>query len=141
MRKIAFVAALCIGLSTITVTDVVACGDKLLAMGGGARYHLFHPGGEPASILLYKQDPVLQTAMKHGGYKVQVAKNLKELPSALRSKKLQAIVADASDVPAIKEMVESAPSKPVLVPLPLGAPKARETEFIAAVADALKGRK
>ena len=133
MKKVIGVAVFSLAISAITVPDLLACGEKILAMGVGFRYHL-----PPASILLYRNDSVIEAAIKHGGYKLHVAKDFNELTNALKSKNFQVAVADPSDVPVIQGAVESARSRPRLVQLLLGSPKANEREYIAMLDDAVR---
>jgi hypothetical protein len=69
-----------------------------------------------------------------------VATNLDEFGADLKSGKYDLVIADASDIPAVREQVQSAPSKPLLISPVFAGLKFRETDYTAFVEKALKSR-
>ena len=108
MRRFGVLAVLLLAFSLLAASDLGACGDKLLLLGRGARYSLFHPASQPQSILLYRNqgltkgvgvnDPTLEAALKRVGHKLRVANDLNQVNQALKSVKLDMVVADSSAV-------------------------------------------
>jgi hypothetical protein len=132
----------------LAASDLGACGDKMLLLGRGARASEYRKTKNPLSILLYK-NPTLakgsgasdfEAALKRVGHKVSVAEDLNRLNQALSSSKVHFVVADPSDMPSLRESVESAPSKPGLVSLSV-PPKAKEVQYVALIDEAAKARR
>ena len=133
MRKLAL-AALLAGITAFTSLIALGCGDKLSIAGLAVRYRQVNAGAHPASILAYaRQDSTLsgvlrdlqsQTAVKQVGHKFYAVEDSNRLSEALRNGKYDVVLADASDAAALQQQIESAPSKPALLPVVYKSTKA-----------------
>jgi hypothetical protein len=148
MRRLFVLTLPCLAVVLLVASDLKACGDKLMLFGRGARYSQYQRTKKPLSIVLYKHPNLakgsgvrdFEAALKRVGHNLRVAKDLSQLNEALKSDKVDYVVADPSDVPALRESVESAPSKPGLVSMGVPA-KAKEAVYLLLVNDAVKARK
>jgi hypothetical protein len=130
-----------------SVSDIKACGDKLMLLGAGARVSKLHAVNQPRSILLYKSDSLargsgssdFEAAVKRVGHKVRTAKDLAQLNEALKSAKIDYVVAAPADLASLREPISSSLSKAVLVSMGVPA-NAKETIYVALLADADKAR-
>jgi len=86
-------------------STLVACGEKLLALGRGIRFQSRH-SPRPASVLLYLPqsasgrpltDPNLESALKEAGHTVRAATTNADLESALRSGAYDVVLANITD--------------------------------------------
>jgi len=143
-----FVVLLSIATGVLLVTSgLQACGDKLMLLGRGARYSQYYKTKQPLSILLYKHPNLgkgsglkdFEAAVKRIGHKLSVAQDLKELNEALQSQKVNYVVVDPSDASALRQTVESAPSKPMLVSMTVPA-KFKEAVYLSLMDEAAKAR-
>ncbi len=146
MRRLGFAGAV-LGAALLSANVGLACGDKLLVIGRGVRFQranaqyqanlvIYSNGTQSGSILTSAK---LQTTLKHAGHKLQMVEGASQLDEALKSGKVDVVLADFADVAGIARELQSAPSKPVVLPV-LG--KASKAELAAAQRDykfALKG--
>jgi len=142
-----------------------ACGDKLLLIGRGIRFQNAY-GARPANVVIYssgKQSGAnftsdkLQTTLRQAGHRLQTAEGLSQLGEALKLGKVDVVLADFADVPGITPQLQSAPSKPALLPVLFKPSKAElaaaqkdyryalkapgdEVQYLAAIAEAMKSR-
>src|SRR5262245_32086998 len=95
----------------LSVTHVMACGDKVLALGRAVRIR--YASNHSASILLYQRtgssiaaavssDASLQSALKKSSQVLKIVSEPSELDQALTRGKYDLVVADASDASAIE---------------------------------------
>jgi hypothetical protein len=91
-------------------STLVACGEKLLALGRGIRFQSRH-SPRPASVLLYLPqsasgrpltDPNLEAALKEAGHTVRAATTDADLESALRSGAYDVVLANITDAPDLE---------------------------------------
>jgi ABC-type amino acid transport substrate-binding protein len=136
MRRLGFAGAV-LGAALLSGNVGLACGDKLLVMGRGVRFQrayahhqanlvIYSSGTQSGSILTNSK---LQTTLKHAGHKLQMVEGASQLDEALKSGKVDVVLADFADVAGIARQLQSAPSKPVVLPV-LG--KASKAELAAA---------
>jgi hypothetical protein len=123
-------------IATLTAASVElgACGDKFLRVGRSARFHRY-AAVHPATILIYK--PVnstpagieaLTTILKQAGHKPVAIDNGTGFVGALNAAEYDLVIADYGDASQIKKDLQSAPSKPVLLPILYKPTKAVEAE-------------
>ena len=131
----------------LSASDIKACGDKLQLLGSGVRVSKLHPVSQPRSILLYKSDSLargsgssdFEAAVKRVGHKVRIARDLAQINEALKSARFDYVVAAPTDLASLRGPIASSVSKPVHVSMGVPA-KARETVYVALIADADKAR-
>jgi hypothetical protein len=109
----------------LAVTEAVACGDKVLALGRAVK--LRYVSTHSAAILLYLRpgtpaaaallDASLQTALKKSSQVLRAVNNASELEEALNRGKYDLIVTDPQDAPAIEQQLQATSSHTVVVPL------------------------
>jgi len=129
MRKLLFISAF------LATTGVWACGDKLmLVMGvrpsqvrpGHAASILGYLPGNSAISTLIRQIPT-QSALKKAGHKFQMIEDPAGLDTALRSGKYDVVLADVAVADELNKRVQSAPSRPVVLPVAYNASKAEQS--------------
>jgi hypothetical protein len=133
MFRVLRIAGLAAAVLLLTRLSLDACGDKLLVLGRGVRFQS-ETAEYPASILHYMtsrifdpatlSDSNLQSFLGRAGHKLHSVRTAKELEEALRSGRYDIVVIDIEDAPAYEEMIESAPSKPLLLPFVYNGKKA-----------------
>ncbi len=69
-------------------------------------------------------DPKFQSALRDGGHKLHVVASRQELDEALKTGQYDILLADVADAPALEQTAQSAPSKPVLLPVVYNGTKA-----------------
>jgi len=146
-RRFAFAALVLASLLMLSVSDLRACGDKLLLLGSGARYSKLHGTNQPRAILLYKSEKLghgsaagdFEAAVKRVGHTVKVAKDMAQIQQALKSEKVDFVVAADSDMASLRAPLAASASKATLVTLTVPA-KANEALYVALLDNALKAR-
>jgi hypothetical protein len=126
-------------------TTALACGDKLMLLGGHARLRQIY-GARPASILVYmRANSVvpeivrsLQPAVRQAGHKFYTVEDLGALDAALKGGKYDLLMADITDAEGLQQEARSAPSKPVLLPVVHKSSKAETTAAVKRFHCALK---
>jgi ABC-type amino acid transport substrate-binding protein len=128
------------GLAAIALlsgTAALACGDKLLAIGRGVRFQRAYAERQ-ASLVIYSNGAQngatlsstgLQTTLKRAGHKLQIVQDGSQLDEALKSGKVDVVLVNFADLGGITRLLQSAPSKPVIVPILF---KPSKTELAAA---------
>ncbi len=123
MRRLATGAVLAGML--VSGTAALACGDKLLAIGRGVRFQrayaehqanlvIYVPGTQSGATL---SSAKLQTTLRRAGHKLQIADGGSQLDEALKTGKVDVVLVDFADLAAITRQLQSAPSKPVILPI------------------------
>ena len=146
-RKLIVLMFLAAVVVQFSASDIKACGDKLLLLGAGVRVSKLHEVSQSRSILLYKSESLargsgssdFEAAVKRVGHKVRIAKDLAQINEALKSAKFDYVVAAPADLASLRDPIAASPSKPVLVSMGIPA-KAKETVYVAVIADAEKTR-
>src|ERR1700680_891539 len=134
MRTLVFAGVL---LATALLSENVslACGDKLLVIGRGVRFQrpfaqhqanivIYSNGTQSGTILTSAK---LQTTLKQAGHKLQMVEGAPQLDEALKSGKVDVVLADFAEVAGITWQLQSAPSKPVVLPILVKPSKAELT--------------
>jgi hypothetical protein len=113
------------------------CGDHLLVIGRGVRFqHAYakHRG----NLVIYSAENQsggnsksnkLQATLKQAGHKLRAVQGAVQLDQALKLERVDVVLADFSDLGAITGELQSAPSRPVVLPVLFKPSKA---EFAAA---------
>jgi hypothetical protein len=124
VRKLELAGAV-LGTAAVFGTVGLACGDKLLVIGRGVRFqHAYAP--HQGSLLIYSsgtrsdatlRSAKLQTTLKQAGHKLQTVEGASQLDGALKSGKVDVVLADFADLAGITRELQSAPSKPVVLPI------------------------
>lgn len=105
--------------------DLVACGDKFLAVGRGTRYQR-PKGARSAAVLFYasptsgltamlKATPV-DSVLRREGHRTTSVATLDQLAAALAGGRFDVIFADAADASAVARQLAGRPDAPVLLP-------------------------
>jgi len=125
MRKQKLIAWSTLVLVLWSSSPAGACGDKLLVLGQGARFQV-ERSDLPAAILLFMNpdvpgsetwgDTQLQAIMKQAGHRLKSVRSRNDLTTALKSETYDIVLADFRDAPGLEELVQTAPSRPVLLP-------------------------
>jgi ABC-type amino acid transport substrate-binding protein len=114
-----------------------ACGDKLLNVSRGLRFQRAYAGRQ-ANLVIYSsatsngvalKSARLLTTLRQAGHNLQTVEDLSQLDRALKSGKVDVVLADFSEVTGISRELQAAPSKPVIVPV---LDKASKNELAAA---------
>ncbi len=121
----------------LSAATVLACGDKLLALGAGMRSQELFRAAHPAAILFFTRpnsavaqavkDPQLLPAFKQAGHKIQNVEESGKLEDALKTGKYDLIVADVADAESLSAAIQGAASHPLFVPVVSQANKADQT--------------
>ena len=146
-------------------TAALACGDKLLAIGRGVRFQRAYAERQ-ANLVIYSNgvqngatlsSATLQTTLKRAGHKLQIVQDGSQLDEALKSGNVDVVLVNFADLGGITRLLQSAPSKPVIVPILFKASKAElaaaqreykfalkapadEFQFLTAIDEAMKLR-
>lgn len=112
------IAGLCAG------TSLLACGDKFLVAGRGAR---FQRGGARAAVLIYAppssalsgelRKPSLEKALGLAGYRSAVAVSAEEVSGILKEKGPDVVIVDIADARSVEKYASAGPSGPIILPV------------------------
>jgi hypothetical protein len=114
--------------------DLGACGDKFLRVGRSARFRRY-AAVYPASILIYTPANAtasgmkeFETLLKRAGHKPVTVASGTSIPGALAAAQYDLVIADYADASHIKIDLQSASSKPELLPILYKPTKVIEAE-------------
>jgi hypothetical protein len=164
MRRLESVALLT-GAVLLGASAGYACGDKLLLIGRGVRFQHAYAQHQ-ANLVIYSSgaqngdgldNAKLQAALKHAGHKLVTVETAAQLDAALKSAKVDVVLAGYADVARIAPRLQSAPSNPVLLPVLYKPSKAEmaaaqkeyrfalkapapELQFLTTIDEAMKSR-
>jgi hypothetical protein len=103
----------------------IACGDKLLVLGRGARFQV-ETADHPASILFYVNPNArgsekveftqLQGIMRQAGHRFRSVRGREELAIALKTARFDIVLADFDDAARLEKTIQASPSQPLLLP-------------------------
>src|ERR1700674_616384 len=122
MQRLGF-ASVVLGAALLSGNVGLACGDKLLVIGRGVRFQrayaqyqanlvIYSNGTQSGSILTSSR---LQTTLKHAGHRLQMVEGASQLDEALKSGKVDVVLADFADVAAITRQLQLASRQQVVV--------------------------
>jgi hypothetical protein len=134
MKKLIWSAA--VGLMMVVgATTVLACGDKFLSLGHGARFNL---ATRPASVLMYLGQldrkstlgrKEVQSALKEAGHKLKIEDDIAKLETDVSSGKFDVVLVGYTQAVALADHVKAASTNAVILPVMDNRTKA---EFAAA---------
>ena len=136
--KVAVIGIAVAGFLLLSVTITQACGDKLLAFRNGIRAQRAYAAAHQGWVILYSnsresgatlRNSKLQTTLKDSGHKFQVVQDTAQFDQALKSGKIDVVLADITDAPAITQELQSSSMKPAILPVLY---KPSKTELAAA---------
>ena len=125
MRRLAG-SALLVAVAVLSGTAALACGDKLLAVGRGAAVPtcLCGASSQPGDLLRrhpeWRDSRQHQTADHAEAGRAQACNSCRaasQLDQALKSGKVDVVLVDFADLAGITRQLQSAPSKPVILPV------------------------
>ena len=146
MHRLRFAGAV-FGAATLMSGTVLACGDKLLVIGRGVRFQRAYASHQ-ANLVIYSNgsqsgaalgSAKLQATLKQAGHKLQTVASASQLDEALKSGRVDVVLADFADLAGITRQLQSAPSKPIVLPILLKPSKAELAAARIAYQFALKG--
>lgn len=125
MRKPLFALGALAGLLCLG-QPLFACGDKLVLLGRGIRFQRMVATKNPASILVYlnprsgiinaDREYQLRPLLKLAGHKPRAVATTGELTREIGSGSYDLVLADYSDVTAVKQILP-AKSRPAVIPV------------------------
>jgi len=165
VQRLWFAGAVMGSAALLSGTAGLACGDHLLVIGRGVRFQRAYAARQ-ANVVIYSngnqgganiRSARLQTTLKQAGHKLQTAEGPAQLDEALKSGKVDVVLADFADLTGITRQLQSAPSKPVVLPVLFKPSKAEltavqkeykfalkapgdEVQYLAAIDEAMKFR-
>ena len=147
VRRLKFAGAVLGAAVLLSGNAGLACGDKLLAISRGVRFQRAYAARQ-ANLVIYSNGSQsgavlgssrLQATLKQAGHKLQTVAGASQLDEALKSGKVDVVLADFADVAGITRQLQSAPSKPVVLPVLLKPSKAELAAAQREYKFALKG--
>jgi hypothetical protein len=122
MKRRVWLSAACVVFGASVAVETLACGDKLLVVGRGARYQRGYVAVYPTSVLVVDSAPgnELLAPLKRAGHRVEVVRDSGELRRAIASNNYEVVLADWSRAPEVQALV-SAASTAMFVPVLSGA--------------------
>jgi ABC-type amino acid transport substrate-binding protein len=103
----------------------LACGDKLLAVGRGLRFQHVSAAHE-ANLVIYSagsengaalSSTKRQTTLRRAVHRLQIVQGGSELDQALKTGRVDVVLVDFADIAEVTRQLQSAPSKPVILPI------------------------
>jgi hypothetical protein len=164
--KATAIGIVAVGFLVLGETITHACGDKLLVFRNGIRAQRAYASAHPGSLILYPngrdsgaalKSSKLQTTLKESGHKFEVVEDTLQFNQALKSGKVDVVLVDITDALAITQELQSAFTKPTILPVLYKPSKAElaearkqykvalkstsdELEFLIAINDVMKTR-
>lgn len=121
MRKFALVVGLVLG-SAALYPAALACGDKFLMVGRGARFQRAYASVHPGKILVYARpstdpkaairDPQLHKALRQAGHAVSVIEDWALLEAALKTAPTDIVLVDVAEATKLQAAIATAPTRP-----------------------------
>jgi len=124
-------SAIFVAIAALSGTTALACGDKLLAVGRGLRFQHVSAAHE-ANLLIYSagtqngaalSSTKLQTTLRRAVHRLQLVQGGSELDQALKTGRVDVMLVDFTDIAEITQQLQSASSKPVILPILVKASK------------------
>jgi hypothetical protein len=142
----------------------VACGDKFVLLGGGARVNR---SKYPSRVLVFmnpasrvpaaEKEFHVEATLTAAGHKAKVVESEAEVQKALDSGKYDLVLADTADVPGLRQRCAASASRPAVLPLLykptpeelsaaekeancLVRPSKKSSDLLAVIDETMKGR-
>ena len=137
MQRLRFAGAVLGSAALMSGPAGLACGDKLLAIGRGVRFQRAFAQRQ-ANVVIYSngsqtgatlRSTKVLTTLKQAGHTLQTVEGPAQLNEALQLRRVDVVLADFADLAGITRQLQSAPSKPVVLPVLF---KPSKTELTAA---------
>lgn len=113
--------------------QALACGEKFLIVGRGARFQRAYVALHPASMVLLNSRLTgrrdLQSRLKTAGHRIQLVSDISELGEAVRKQSYDLVLADGNDAAQIEEVLSSVQARPLFLPVIDGSSKSAETQY------------
>jgi hypothetical protein len=129
------VAGVAAGLLALAYADVSACGDKFMRPGrsvSNRRYAALHP----SSILIYRAArsnsagiATFEEMLKRAGHATHVLEHGADVAPILATGKYSLVIAEYSDVDALKRTIDLAPARPGILPVLFDSNKTVEAQL------------
>ncbi len=122
-RRIALVG-LVVAVGLWTGADLLACGDKFLAVGRGTRYQ--RPKNfRAASVLIYANPSAglqaawkglpVESALKHEGHRTTTVETPEQLSAILADGHFDVLLVSSGDTAAVEKLLGESPDAPVVL--------------------------
>jgi ABC-type amino acid transport substrate-binding protein len=164
MRRL-LVSAVFVPVMLFSGAAAFACGDKLLAIGRGVRFQRIYAAHQ-ANLVIYSagtqngaalDSARLHTTLKRVVRNLQLVRGGSQLDQALKSGKVDVVLVYFADLDGIARQLQSAPSRPVILPVLVKPSKAEfaavqkeykfvlkgaadEFEYLSAIDEAMKAK-
>jgi ABC-type amino acid transport substrate-binding protein len=165
VQRLRFAGAALASVALLSGTVALACGDKLLLIGRGVRFQRAYAPHQ-ANVVIYSNgtqsggfltSAKLRTTLKQAGHKLQTAEGPSQLDEALKFGKVDVVLTDFADLAGLSRQLQSASSKPVVLPVLVKPSKAEltavqrdykfalkasrdEVQYLAVINEAMKSR-
>jgi hypothetical protein len=161
LRTSALVVVLLVGVSAL-LPAALACGDKFLMVGRGAKFQRAYASVHPGKILIYARpstdakaairDPQLHKALRQAGHAVSVIEDWALLETALKTAPTDVVLVDVGEAARLQAAIEASPTPPdaLFVAFPHAMPPAdvicrlkssdKTIRFLDEVENAMKAR-
>lgn len=121
IRFVALVAVAVVSASAL-LPAALACGDKFLMVGRGAKFQRAYASVHPGKILIYARpstgekaairDPQLHKALRQAGHAVSVIEDWALLEAALRSAPTDVVLVDVAESARLESAIAVSPTRP-----------------------------
>jgi hypothetical protein len=136
LMKVRFVSAAILA-ALVLAGNALACGDKFLIVGRGARFQRNYIAVHPSSLLVLNASLMarrdIQAQLQHAGHRLTLVTSAEQLRQAVSAVAYDAVLADITDVPLIERTVAEAQNRPLLLPVVDGSSRqslaAAEAQF------------
>jgi hypothetical protein len=160
-RSVMLVVALVLGVSA-WYPAALACGDKFLMVGRGAKFQRAYASVHPGKILIYARpstdakaairDPQLHKALRQAGHAVSVIEDWALLEAALKTAPTDVVLVDVAEAARLQAAIAASTTAPdaLFVAFPTAMPPAdvicrlkssdKPIRFLDEVENAMKAR-
>src|SRR5688572_88037 len=129
-------------------SPALACGDKLLVLGQGARFKIA-PSYFPGNIIFFMnpntpgasewETTKFEQIMREAGHHWKSVRSRKDLETELKSqRRYHVIIADFADAPGLEALKKTLSSEAVILPWVYAEPGANKAEFKKSKAAAMQ---
>ena len=108
-------------LLALSAVDALACGDKYLSVGRGARFQRGYVSLHPVSVVVLKSKVTgrqsFLSRLKIAGHRLAVVDDVARLESMLAANKYDVILAGHESASLVEQILSKQESKPVFLPV------------------------
>jgi ABC-type amino acid transport substrate-binding protein len=125
MSRLKIAGTVLAAASLLSGTVALACGDKLLVVGRGVRFQRTY-AGHKGNVLIYStsvqsgevlKSALLKNTLTRAGHTLQTVDAASQLDAALKSGKVDVVLGDFAELAPVARELQSASSKPVVLPI------------------------